>query len=122
MTRIGVAAGARPPTFAGLAGVGDLILTCTGELSRNRRLGLALARGTTLAEWQAGTRSVAEGVPTARAALALAARHGVGAAIAAEVGAVLFERKAPREALLALLSREVRPEEEPAAPDGPADR
>jgi glycerol-3-phosphate dehydrogenase (NAD(P)+) len=72
MSRLGVALGARAGTFAGLAGIGDLILTCTGALSRNRRLGLALAGGTSLAEWQAGTRSVAEGVPTTRAALALA--------------------------------------------------
>jgi glycerol-3-phosphate dehydrogenase (NAD(P)+) len=122
MTRIGVAAGARSRTFSGLAGLGDLILTCTGELSRNRRLGMALARGTTLAEWQAGTRSVAEGVRTARAALALAARTGVAAPIVQEVGAVLFDRKAPREALLALLSREVRPEEDPEALAGVAGR
>jgi len=113
ITRLGVALGARPRTFAGLAGLGDLILTCTGELSRNRRLGLALARGQSLTDWQAGTRSVAEGVRTAQAGLALARRAGVDAPIIAEVAAVLFERKAPREALLALLSRSARPEEEP---------
>jgi len=113
ITRLGVALGARPRTFAGLAGLGDLILTCTGELSRNRRLGLALARGESLAEWQASTRSVAEGVRTAHAGLALAHRTGVTAPVIAEVAAVLFERKAPREALLALLSRSARPEEEP---------
>ena len=113
ITRLGVALGARARTFAGLAGLGDLILTCTGELSRNRRLGMALARGESLAEWQAGTRSVAEGVRTAQAGLALARRAGVSAPVIAEVAAVLFERKAPREALLALLSRSARPEEEP---------
>jgi glycerol-3-phosphate dehydrogenase (NAD(P)+) len=113
ITRLGVALGARARTFAGLAGLGDLVLTCTGELSRNRRLGLALARGESLAEWQASTRSVAEGVRTAQAALALAQRAGVTAPVIAEVAAVLFERKAPREALLALLSRSARPEEEP---------
>jgi glycerol-3-phosphate dehydrogenase (NAD(P)+) len=113
ITRLGVALGARARTFAGLAGLGDLILTCTGELSRNRRLGLALARGESLAEWQAGTRSVAEGVRTAQAGLALARRVGVATPVIAEVAAVLFERKAPREALLALLSRSARPEEEP---------
>jgi glycerol-3-phosphate dehydrogenase (NAD(P)+) len=113
ITRLGVALGARPRTLAGLAGLGDLILTCTGELSRNRRLGLALARGESLAEWQAGTRSVAEGVRTARAGLALARRAGVSAPVIEEVAAVLFEHKAPREALLALLSRSARPEEEP---------
>jgi glycerol-3-phosphate dehydrogenase (NAD(P)+) len=113
ITRLGVALGARARTFAGLAGLGDVILTCTGELSRNRRLGLALARGESLAEWQAGTRSVAEGVGTARAGLALARRAGVGTPVVAEVASVLFERKAPREALLALLSRSARSEEEP---------
>lgn len=113
MTRLGVALGAKPRTFAGLAGLGDLILTCTGQLSRNRKLGLALAAGTSLAAWQAGTRSVAEGVLTARAAVALARKASVAAPIATEVGAVLFEGKSPREALTSLLSREVRPEQEP---------
>ena len=113
MTRLGVALGARPRTFAGLAGVGDLILTCTGQLSRNRKLGLALAGGASLGEWQAGTRSVAEGVLTTRAAVALARKVGVATPIATEVGAVLFEGKPPREALTSLLNREVRPEEEP---------
>jgi glycerol-3-phosphate dehydrogenase (NAD(P)+) len=113
MTRLGVALGARPRTFAGLAGLGDLILTCTGALSRNRRLGLALAGGQSLEEWQAGTRSVAEGVRTARAAVALALRAGVAAPITEEVGAVLFQGKSPRDALTALLAREARPEEEP---------
>jgi glycerol-3-phosphate dehydrogenase (NAD(P)+) len=113
ITRLGVALGAHPRTFAGLAGLGDLILTCTGELSRNRRLGIALAQGQSLAEWQAGTRSVAEGVRTAQAAFGLARRTGVVAPIISEVAAVLFERKAPREALLSLLSRSARPEEEP---------
>jgi glycerol-3-phosphate dehydrogenase (NAD(P)+) len=114
MTRLGVALGARPRTFAGLAGIGDLVLTCTGQLSRNRRLGLALGGGTSLAAWQAATRSVAEGVLTTRAALGLARKAGVETPIAAEVAAVLFEGKSPREALTALLSREVRPEDEPA--------
>ncbi len=118
MTRLGVALGARARTFAGLAGLGDLLLTCTGQLSRNRRLGLALAGGTSLAEWQAGTRSVAEGVLTTRAALALARKAGVAAPITAEIAAILFEGKSPREALLSLLAREARPEDEPdeAAP------
>jgi glycerol-3-phosphate dehydrogenase (NAD(P)+) len=113
ITRIGVALGASARTFAGLAGLGDLVLTCTGELSRNRRLGVALARGQSVAEWEAGTRAVAEGIRTARAALGLARRTGVPAPVTEEVGAVLFEQKAPREALLTLLSREARPEEEP---------
>jgi glycerol-3-phosphate dehydrogenase (NAD(P)+) len=113
ITRLGVALGAHPRTFAGLAGLGDLVLTCTGELSRNRRLGVALAHGQSLGAWQTGTRSVAEGVRTAQAGLALARRAGVVAPIIGEVAQVLFERKAPREALLTLLSRSTRPEEEP---------
>ena len=117
MTRLGVAHGALAATFAGLAGLGDLLLTCTGTLSRNRSLGLALGRGASLADWQAGTRSVAEGVRTTRAALALAARAGVSAPITQEVAAVLFEGKPPRAALASLLTRDVRPEEEPEALD-----
>jgi glycerol-3-phosphate dehydrogenase (NAD(P)+) len=121
LTRLGVALGAHPRTFAGLAGVGDLILTCTGDLSRNRRLGIALAQGQSLAEWQAATRSVAEGVRTAQAAFGLARHTGVVAPIITEVAAVLFERKAPREALLSLLSRSARPEEEPYDLSGKGD-
>jgi glycerol-3-phosphate dehydrogenase (NAD(P)+) len=117
MTRLGVTLGARAATFAGLAGLGDLLLTCTGALSRNRRLGLALARGASLAEWQASTRSVAEGVHTARAALALATRVGVSTPITREVAAVLFEGKAPEAALASLLERDPRPEEEPEIPE-----
>src|SRR5262249_27575155 len=98
---------------AGLAGLGDLILTCTGQLSRNRKLGLGLAGGSTLAAWQASTRSVAEGVLTARAAVALARKVGVATPIATEVAAVLFEGKSSRDALSSLLGRDVRPEEEP---------
>lgn len=114
ITRLGVALGAHARTFAGLAGLGDLILTCTGPLSRNRSLGLALAQGSSLGEWQAGTRAVAEGVRTARAALELARRVGIEVPITAEVGAVLFGGKSPRAALSSLLSREARPEEESA--------
>jgi glycerol-3-phosphate dehydrogenase (NAD(P)+) len=118
MTRLGVRLGARAATFAGLAGLGDLILTCTGALSRNRRLGLALGRGTALEEWQAGTRSVAEGVRTTRAALALAAACGAATPIVGEVAAVLFGGKAPRAALESLLERDVRAEDEAVTPGG----
>jgi glycerol-3-phosphate dehydrogenase (NAD(P)+) len=117
MTRLGVSLGARAATFAGLAGLGDLILTCTGGLSRNRQLGLALARGTSLAEWQAATRSVAEGVRTARAVLALGSLRGAATPITREVAAVLFDGKAPRDALGALLGRDVRPEDDERAGD-----
>lgn len=115
MTRLGASLGARAATFAGLAGLGDLILTCTGGLSRNRRLGLALGRGMSLAAWQATTRSVAEGVRTARAALALAEPLGVATPITREVGAVLFGAKEPRDALESLLGRDVRPEDDEVA-------
>lgn len=113
ITRLGVALGASPLTFAGLAGLGDLVLTCTGSLSRNRALGLALAAGKNLAEAQGETRMVAEGVRTTESALRLARRAGVALPICQEVSAVLFEGKSPQAALSALLEREVRPEEEP---------
>jgi glycerol-3-phosphate dehydrogenase (NAD(P)+) len=111
ITRLAVALGGEPATLAGLAGLGDLVLTATGTLSRNRALGMALARGETRVSVQRATRMVAEGVPTVTAALALAARHGVGLPIAAEVAAVLFDGKAPAEALASLLGRAVTRED-----------
>ena len=105
MTRLAVALGGEPATLAGLAGLGDLVLTSTGTLSRNRALGMALARGESPERAQHATRMVAEGVPTVRSALALAARHGVTLPIATEVAAVLFESKPPAEALASLLGR-----------------
>ena len=111
MTRLGVAAGADPRTFAGLAGMGDLILTTCGSLSRNRSLGEAIARGTSLAQYQREHRSVAEGVNTARAAGQLAARHGVEMPIAAKVAEVLFGDKSPRQAIAELMERTLKPEQ-----------
>jgi glycerol-3-phosphate dehydrogenase (NAD(P)+) len=105
ITRLAVALGGEPATLAGLAGLGDLVLTATGTLSRNRALGMALARGESRADAQRATRMVAEGVPTVTAALALAERHGVSLPIATEVAAVLSEGKAPAEALASLLGR-----------------
>jgi glycerol-3-phosphate dehydrogenase (NAD(P)+) len=105
ITRLAVALGGEPATLAGLAGLGDLVLTATGTLSRNRALGMALARGDTLASATASTRMVAEGVPTVRTALTLAAAHRVSMPICSEVAAVLFHRKAPAEALASLLGR-----------------
>lgn len=110
MTRLGVAIGARPDTFAGLAGLGDLVLTCTGPLSRNHSLGEALGRGESLEQVLAGRQTVAEGVQTARTAHALARRVGVDMPIVAAVQRVLFERQDPREALMELMTRELRPE------------
>jgi glycerol-3-phosphate dehydrogenase (NAD(P)+) len=113
MTRLGAALGGDPATLAGLAGLGDLVLTATGTLSRNRALGMALARGESRADAQRATRMIAEGVPTVASALALAARHGVALPIATEVAAVLFEGKAPAGALASLLGRAATREDAP---------
>ncbi len=111
MTRLGAALGADPRTFAGLAGVGDLVLTTCGDLSRNRALGMALARGETLAAYTAQHRTVAEGVPTARVALRLAERAGVELPIAAKVAECLFDGKPPRQAIAELMERTPKPEQ-----------
>jgi glycerol-3-phosphate dehydrogenase (NAD(P)+) len=110
MTRLGVALGAQEGTFAGLAGVGDLVLTCTGALSRNRAVGVAVGRGATLAEALAGKESVAEGVLTARSARELAQRHAVEMPIVDTVYRVLFEGYPPRNSVIELMSRELRAE------------
>lgn len=102
--------GGEPETLAGLAGVGDLILTCTGDLSRNRTVGLQIGRGTSLAAVLSGMRSVAEGVRTTRAAVDLAARHGVEMPIAVAVYSILYEDVEPRQALARLMAREPKPE------------
>ena len=111
MTRLAVALGALPATLAGLAGLGDLVLTCTGDLSRNRTLGIALARGRSAAAVERETRMIAEGARTVRSALALARRHGGMLPICQEVGAVLFDGKPPADALAALLERPPRRED-----------
>lgn len=110
ITRLGVALGADPGTFAGLAGVGDLVLTTCGSLSRNRSLGVALGRGQSLAEFQAGHRAVIEGVDTARAAVRMAANAGVEMPITAKVAECLFEAKPVRQAIAELLERTLKPE------------
>jgi glycerol-3-phosphate dehydrogenase (NAD(P)+) len=110
LSRIGRALGARAETFAGLAGMGDLILTCSSDLSRNRTVGLELGRGHRLPEILAGRRTVAEGVETARAVKAVAARLGVETPICAQVHAILFEGRSPREALDLLMTRELKGE------------
>jgi glycerol-3-phosphate dehydrogenase (NAD(P)+) len=115
ITRLGVALGASAPTLAGLSGLGDLVLTCTGTLSRNRALGIALARGRALAEAQGATRMVAEGVPTVRTGLTLARGARVSVPVCEAVGSVLFGGRAPREALAALLARAATREDEPPA-------
>lgn len=110
ITRLGVAMGARAATFAGLAGMGDLLLTATGPLSRNRSLGVELGKGRTLEQVLARRLSVAEGVGTARAAVDLAAKVGVDLPIAREVVSVLFEHKPPRQALGDLMDRSLKSE------------
>jgi glycerol-3-phosphate dehydrogenase (NAD(P)+) len=112
--RLALASGGQAATLAGLAGLGDLVLTCTGAESRNHRLGLAVASGRTLAEAEGATRMVAEGVRTVGSARILARRALVSMPICDEVSAVLFEGKPVREALASLLAREPRPEEEHA--------
>ena len=110
MTRLGVTLGAKPLTFAGLSGMGDLVLTATGPLSRNRSLGVELGKGRTLAEIQAGRVTVAEGVGTAKVAVALAERTGVELPIAREVARVLFDGKPARQAIGELMERALKSE------------
>jgi glycerol-3-phosphate dehydrogenase (NAD(P)+) len=110
MTRLGLAMGARASTFAGLAGLGDLVLTCSSELSRNRTVGFRLGKGESLDEILASMRMVAEGVRTTKAARRLAASHGVEMPIVEEVHHILFDGKSPRRATADLMLREPKPE------------
>ena len=110
LTRLGVALGGAPATFAGLAGMGDLIATCTSSKSRNYQVGYGLAQGRTLEDVTGEMSMVAEGVKTTRAVLQLAARAGVEMPIADQVGRVLYEGHHPREAVLTLMSRGARSE------------
>jgi glycerol-3-phosphate dehydrogenase (NAD(P)+) len=112
MIRLGNALGASPATFAGLAGLGDLVLTCTGSLSRNRAIGVSIGAGATLAEAQAGKETVAEGVTTTRSAHALAAREGVEMPIVATVHRILFDGHPARLAVNELMTRELRAEQD----------
>ena len=105
LSRLAVAAGAQPQTLSGLAGLGDLVLTCTGDLSRNRRVGIELARGQSLQDILAGTRMVAEGVRTTEAALALGARYHIELPIAREMSDVLAGRTSPQLAIRNLMGR-----------------
>jgi glycerol-3-phosphate dehydrogenase (NAD(P)+) len=111
ITRLGVALGAKALTFAGLAGMGDLILTTTGDLSRNRGLGIALAHGQSLDEYRATHRSVAEGANTSKAGAALAKRTGVELPITEKVCEVIFSGKPAREGIAELMARELKSEQ-----------
>jgi glycerol-3-phosphate dehydrogenase (NAD(P)+) len=112
MTRLGVALGARAITFAGLAGIGDLVLTCTGLLSRNHALGLEIGRGATLEEALAGKETVAEGVASTASGLALAERCGVDMPIVQMVHRILFDGHTARQAVPELMARELRSEQD----------
>jgi glycerol-3-phosphate dehydrogenase (NAD(P)+) len=111
LTRLGIALGGRPSTFAGLAGMGDLIATCISTSSRNHRVGFALALGRSLEDIVDEMRMVAEGVKTTRAVLDLADRSQVEMPIAAHVGRVLYEGMHPRDAVLSLMTRDPKSED-----------
>ena len=110
MSRLACAEGSRSDTLAGLSGLGDLVLTCTGDLSRNRHVGIELGRGRRLDDILGGMRMVAEGVRTTGAALALGARHGVELPLAAQMEAVLDGRATARDAVEQLMLRPQRSE------------
>jgi len=110
MARLGQRMGAQRATFAGLAGLGDLVLTCTGDLSRNRTVGVRLGQGEALASILSDMTAVAEGVATAAAVVALAGRHEVEMPICAEVHAMLSDGRPPKEALRNLMMRDPKPE------------
>ena len=112
IARLGIAAGAHPLTFTGLAGIGDLIATCASPLSRNQQLGRRLAAGETLADIQASTHTVAEGVFATKAALQLAARHNVELPITEQLSHVLFDGLDPRKAVPELMMRDPKDEME----------
>jgi glycerol-3-phosphate dehydrogenase (NAD(P)+) len=111
ITRLGVALGANPLTFAGLAGMGDLILTTTGDLSRNRALGVALGQGQSLEDYRRAHVSVAEGANTSKAGAALGAKAGVELPIVQKVCDVLFSGKPAREGIAELMARELKSEQ-----------
>lgn len=110
MTRLGIALGGAAPTFAGLSGMGDLVLTCTGDLSRNRSVGIELGKGKKLAEIIAGMNMVAEGVKTTLSAYQLAQKLGVDTPIIEQMHQILYADKDPRQAVVDLMLRDLRPE------------
>jgi glycerol-3-phosphate dehydrogenase (NAD(P)+) len=110
ITRLAVVMGGQPKTLAGLAGLGDLVLTCEGEQSRNRRVGIGLARGRTLSEITSSTPMIAEGVESCAAAVALGAKFSVDLPIIQQMHAVLHQSKDPREAIRDLMERALKGE------------
>jgi len=110
ITRLGVSMGAKPLTFAGLAGIGDLILTCTGDLSRNRMVGLKIAEGIPVEEIVSGMKMVAEGIKTSMSAYNLAKKMGIEMPIITEVYNIIYKGKDPRKAVKDLMTRELKVE------------
>lgn len=110
MMRLAAALGARPETLSGLAGLGDLVLTCTGALSRNRHVGIELGKGRNLPEILAEMRMVAEGVATAAPLLALAREHGVEMPITEQVDAILHRGRSPKDAIREIMDRPLKHE------------
>ncbi len=110
MTRLGLALGAKASTFAGLAGMGDLVLTCTGDLSRNRSVGIQIGQGRTLSEILGEMRMVAEGVKTTESAYNLAQKLGVEMPIIEQMYKMLYQNKPAREAVLELMTRNLKAE------------
>jgi glycerol-3-phosphate dehydrogenase (NAD(P)+) len=108
--RLGVALGAQRETFMGLAGMGDLVLTCTDDLSRNRRMGLMLAAGKSVAEAQRDIGQVVEGIQAARAVWQVARRQGVDMPITEQIYRILHEGQSAASAVEALMARNLRPE------------
>ena len=110
MTRLGIVLGGRLETFAGLAGMGDLVLTCTGALSRNRTVGVQLGKGLTLEEILRDAKFVAEGIKTSKSAQQLAERHAIEMPITTEMHRVLYEGESPREGIQRLMTRALKSE------------
>ncbi len=110
VTRLGVALGGKVETFAGLAGMGDLVLTCTGALSRNRSVGVQLGRGRKLDDILRDAKFVAEGIRTAKSAQQLAEKHQIVMPITTEMYRVLYENQSPREAIQRLMTRALKAE------------
>jgi glycerol-3-phosphate dehydrogenase (NAD(P)+) len=119
MIRLGRALGGDTATFYGLSGLGDLVLTCTGSLSRNYQVGVQLAKGHDAASVQSATRTVAEGIPTTRAAMALAEKHKVDMPIVRGIYRVLFEKQNPRHVVSDLMSRTAKGETDGLLPTSP---
>jgi glycerol-3-phosphate dehydrogenase (NAD(P)+) len=110
ISRLGMAMGAHPMTMAGLGGIGDLVLTCTGDLSRNRRVGLELGKGKKIADILAGMSQVAEGVRTTKSAHELSRKQGVEMPIVDAMYRILYEDLPPLEAVVGLMGRRLRAE------------